>query len=159
MNKRTEKGFTLIELTTAIVIMAILGVIAGTGLVQIVNGFNFAKKNTTAAEQAQIALTRIAKELSELQAIDDSGSQTNASAIRYLRNGDWHTLAWSATDQRLMLDGDALLEQVHVFSLSYRSTYNGAAAAYSAASSVIEISIELRVFNDVPILFVQRMSI
>ena len=37
MVMNTKKGFTLIELTTAIVIMAILGTIAGMGIVQIAN--------------------------------------------------------------------------------------------------------------------------
>ena len=159
MVMNTKKGFTLIELTTAIVIMAILGAIAGMGIVQIANGYSFAKKNAMAAEQAQVALTRIAKELRELQSIDVSPSQTNSSKIRYLRGGTWNTLAWDSDNKELKLNDDKLLEKVQSFSLTYRNTYNGTVTVYSPATAVIEIAFELRVYNDIPITFVQRVGI
>ena len=158
MNK--EKGFTLIELTTAIVITAVLGVVAGMGLLQIANGYSFAKKNTAAAQQAQVALTRIVKELTDLSSIDESASQTGSTKIRYTRDGiNWHVLAWNTDSKILTLDGDKLLEKVQSFSLTYRNTYSGTATAYSSSTSVIEVAFELRVYNDTPVIFVQRVGI
>ncbi len=43
-----KKGFTMIELVTAIVIISIVGALAGTGLVQIANAYLLAKKSTVA---------------------------------------------------------------------------------------------------------------
>ncbi len=64
-----KNGFTLIELVTVIIIAAILSAIAGMGLVQIANGYVFARKNAAVAQQAQIALTRLVKELSEMRSV------------------------------------------------------------------------------------------
>ena len=88
-----KKGFTLIELTTAIVIVSILSVMARMGLVQIANGYLFARKNAVAAEQAQIALARVVKELSAVQTIS---LPATATSLTYTRAGASHTLAWKA---------------------------------------------------------------
>jgi len=102
-----EKGFTMIELITAIVIVAIISVIAGMGLVQIANAYLLAKKSTVAAQQAQIALARLSKELSALKSI----SVASATSMTYVQSdGSSHTLAWTAADQPLTVDGDTLID-------------------------------------------------
>ena len=50
-------------------IISIISVMAGMGLVQIANAYLLAKKSTVAAQQAQIALTRLAKELAAIETI------------------------------------------------------------------------------------------
>lgn len=154
-----KKGFTLIELTTAIVIVSILSVMAGMGLVQIANGYAFAKRNAVAAEQAQIALARMAKELSAVQAINESPSQTSSIKLRYSRADTWHTLAWSSDNQTLTLDDDTLIDKVQSFSLTYRNTYGAAASSYSSSTAVIELTFEIKVYNDILLTFVQRVTI
>jgi prepilin-type N-terminal cleavage/methylation domain-containing protein len=150
-----KKGFTLIELTTAIVIVSILSVMAGMGLVQIANGYAFARKNAVAAEQAQIALARVAKELSAVQAI----STATATSLTYTRAGASHTLAWTVADQPLTLDGDALIDKVQSFSLTYRNTYGAAASSFSSSTAVIELTFQIKVYNDILLTFVQRVTI
>jgi len=152
---RNKKGFTLIELTTAIVIVSILSVMAGMGLVQIANGYAFARKNAVAAEQAQIALARVAKELSAVQTI----SAATATSIAYTRAGASHTLAWSSADQPLTLDGDTLIDKVQSFSLTYRNTYGENPLSYSSSTAVIELRLDIKVYSDIPLSFVQRMTI
>jgi prepilin-type N-terminal cleavage/methylation domain-containing protein len=151
-----KKGFTLIELTTAIVIVSILSVMAGMGLVQIANGYLFARKNAVAAEQAQIALARVVKELSAIQTISLPATLTS---LTYTRGGASHTLAWTSADQPLTLDNDTLIDKVQSFSLTYRDTYGAAASSYSSSTTVIEVTFQIKVYNDIPITFVQRVTI
>lgn len=158
MPRRTlnKKGFTLIELTTAIVILAILSVMAGMGLVQIANGYAFAKKNAVAGEQAQITLTRLAKELTGIEAI----SSATATSMSYKRIGASevaHTITWTAADQPLTLDGDTLIDKVQSFSLAYRNTYDAAASTYSSSTAIIELTFQIKVYNETLLTFVQRV--
>jgi len=152
-----RKGFTLIELTTAIIIVSILSVMAGMGLVQIANGYAFARKNAVAAEQAQIALARLAKELTAVQAINES--QTSSIRLRYSRADTWHTLAWDSDNKILTLDDDTLIDKVQSFSLTYRNTYGAAASSYSSSTAIIELTFEIKVYNDILLTFVQRVTI
>ena len=156
-----KKGFTLIELTTAIVIVSILSVMAGMGLVQIANGYAFARKNTVAAEQAQIAQTRLSKELSAIHTIDPDPAQTTDKSLRYKHIGDtnWRTVAWTSADQPLTLDLDTLIDKVHSFSLTYHNTYGTTAPSYSSSAAVIELKFEIKVYNDILLTFVQRVAI
>jgi prepilin-type N-terminal cleavage/methylation domain-containing protein len=152
-----KKGFTLIELTTAIVIVSIISVMAGMGLVQIANGYAFARKNAVAAEQAQIALARVSKELSAVQAI----SAATLTSLTYTRVGASHTLAWTAADQPLTLDGDTLIDKVYDFSLTYRNTFDATnpLPPYSSSTAVIELTFKIKVYNDILVTFVQRVTI
>lgn len=154
--KLKNKGFTLIELTTTIVIVAIISVMAGMGLVQIANGYAFARKNAIAAEQAQSALARVAKELSAVQAI----SAATLTSLTYTRDGASHTLAWAAADQPLTLDGDTLIDKVQSFSLTYRNTYDAVLPSpYTPSTAVIELTFIIKVYNDILLTFVQRVVI
>jgi prepilin-type N-terminal cleavage/methylation domain-containing protein len=154
-----KKGFTLIELTTAIVIVSIISVIAGMGLVQIANGYAFARKNAVAAEQAQIALARVAKELSAVQAI----STATATSLTYTRAGASHTLSWTTTDQPLALDGDTLIDKVQSFSVDYHDydylTRTYTKQPYSSVTAMIELTFDIKVHYDILLRFVQRVAI
>jgi len=165
-----KKGFTMIELITAIVIIAIIGVMAGMGLVQIANGYLLAKKSTVAAQQAQIALARLGKELSAIETF----SAPTATSITYKRTYKGsgplelsHTLAWAAADQPLTLDDDTLIDKVQVFSLIYY-TYNYTnqtftTVPYSTATAgsyaMIELTFQLKGYGDIPLIFVKRVAI
>jgi prepilin-type N-terminal cleavage/methylation domain-containing protein len=151
-----KNGFTMIELITAIVIISIISVMAGMGLVQIANGYLLAKKSTVAAQQAQIALARLSKELSAIETI----SAATATSLVYKRAGVAHTLAWTAADQLLTLDDDTLIDKVQAFSLTYHNRYSDtAAASYSGATEVIELTFQLKGYGDIPLIFVKRVAI
>ena len=91
-----SRGFTLIELVTVIIIAAILSAIAGMGLVQIANGYVFARKNAAVSQQAQVALARLVKELSEMRSVPSA----TATGLTYQRINaatglpETHTLSW-----------------------------------------------------------------
>jgi prepilin-type N-terminal cleavage/methylation domain-containing protein len=150
-----EKGFTMIELITVIVLMSIVSVMAAMGLVQIASGYYLAKTSTVAADQAQVALARMVKELSDVQAI----SAATATSITYTRAGVSHTLNWTAADQPLSLDGDTLIDNVQSFSLTYHNTYSAAASSYSSSTMMIELSLQLKGYNNASIIFSERVVI
>ena len=155
----SNSGLTLIELISVIMIVAILSVIAGMGLVQISNGYVFAKKNAVASQQAQVAMTRLIKELSSIQAI----SAATATSITYTRAGTSHTLSWTAANQPVTLDGDALMDKVQSFSLTYLN-YNYAtraftASSYAASTAMVEMTVTIHVYADIPLTFVERVVI
>lgn len=145
----------MIELITAIVIVSIISVMAGMGLVQLAKGYHLAKTSTVAAVQAQITLARLAKELSAVQAI----SGATATSITYTRAGVSHTLNWTAADQPLTLDGDTLIDKVQSFSLTYHNSYSVAASSYSSATMLIELTFQLKGYQDIPLIFVERVVI
>lgn len=64
------KGFTLIEIITAIAIMGIIGVFGSIFLVNMFQSYKLAEENAHLAQKAQVALTRIAVEM----AYADKGS-------------------------------------------------------------------------------------
>lgn len=64
-----ENGFTLIEMVISLVLIAIFTSVAGMGLVQIVEGYALARQNSQTAQKAQIAMTRIVRELSGVQSL------------------------------------------------------------------------------------------
>ncbi len=156
-----DKGLTLIELVTVIIIAAILSAVAGMGLVQIANGYIFARKNAAASQQAQVALARMVKELSSIKSI----SAATLTSLTYQREHDvthiieTHKLSWASADQTIKLDGDVLIDKVQSFSLSYHNTYNTAAPTYSSDTSVIEFTLTLKGYNDTPLTFVERVAI
>lgn len=156
---RNPHGFTLIEAISAIVIITIISVLAGMGLIQIASGYAFAKKNAVIAQQAQIALTRLSKELSALQSVSESPAPTSAS-LTYVREGVSHTLAWTGTDQPLTLDGDILVDKVKSFSLTYYNKYNDSSpTTYSSATVIIQMTLELQAGDDTTVAFTDRVAI
>jgi prepilin-type N-terminal cleavage/methylation domain-containing protein len=81
-----EKAFTLIEVIVSLVLIGILSAIAGLGLVQITQGYIFAKQNAETVQKAQIAMTRIVKELGAATRIETDTLPTTAR-IKYTRTG------------------------------------------------------------------------
>ena len=156
-----KTGFTLVELVTVILIAAILSTIAGMGLVQIANGYVFARENAAAAQKAQVALARMARELSSIKSI----STATAVSLTYQRENDathlieTHTLSCAGADQPITLDGDALIGKVNSFGLTYHNTYNATASTYSSATSVIEFTFTLKGYDNTPLTFVERVTI
>ncbi len=76
MKKKTpdNRGFTLIEIIVSFVVIAILGVIAGRGMVEMANGYVLSKKNANAAQLGQITATRLKKEFSSITSIVCGGT-------------------------------------------------------------------------------------
>ena len=115
-----DSAFTLIEVIVSLILIGIMVSIAGMGLVAVTRGYVFAKKNADTLLKSQVAMARIAKELSAIRP-DATGvisSATNAS-IAYTNGvaGVGHTISLSGT--LLRIDGITLIDNVTTFSLAY----------------------------------------
>ncbi|MFY9943806.1 MAG: prepilin-type N-terminal cleavage/methylation domain-containing protein, partial [Desulfobacterales bacterium] len=62
-------GFTLVEVVASLLIVGILGAIAGMGLVTGMRGYMQAKENGHLSQKAQVAMARIKRELMEITAV------------------------------------------------------------------------------------------
>jgi prepilin-type N-terminal cleavage/methylation domain-containing protein len=133
--KRHCAGFTLIEVIASLVIVGILGAIAGMGIVTGMRGYLQAKENGHLAQKAQIALTRINRELiglTDVIARNDGadpwvifenrcplarrGIAKVGSTVRL------YNLSAGSTDLS-GVTGDTLIDQIDSFSIKY---YEGA---------------------------------
>ncbi len=66
---RSQRGFTLIELVTTLILIGMIGAFAGFFLYTGIRGFLTSKFSSETALQAQIALDRISTELRHIQAL------------------------------------------------------------------------------------------
>ena len=72
----SQKGFTLIEIIASLVITGILAAVVGMAIVQAVKGYMTVKDNSTATQEAQLAMSRINREIIELTRVTSSASNT-----------------------------------------------------------------------------------
>ena len=115
-------GFTLVEVIASLVIVGILGAIAGMGIVTGLRGYLQAKENGHLAQKAQIALTRINRELMELTDVIDFGDGADSWVIFDNPNGRQAIRKVGNTLQLCILDstktnldgvtGDTLIDQI-----------------------------------------------
>lgn len=156
-----RRGFTLVELITSLVVLSIIGVIAGMGMVTIVRGYVFTKQNAAGAQKAQIAMARIVKELGATNLIS-SGSDSSItfdSISPPKKKG--RVLSWNSTNDTLSIDSDLLLDNVSSFNLAYCKFYDDTtpASSYSPASTaIIQVTVGLKGANDNTVItFVDRV--
>lgn len=74
-------GFTLIEVIVSLALLGILAAVFGMGLTAAVESFYFSRNNVLAAQKGQLAMQRLARELTELTAVQ----QADADTIVYQR--------------------------------------------------------------------------
>jgi prepilin-type N-terminal cleavage/methylation domain-containing protein len=111
MKKKTSnnRGFTLMEIIMSIVIISILGVIAGRGLMEIAKGYVLSRKNATVAQQGQIVMARLKKEISSIRSISCGNDKMITYTINNRRspsdpeNSKITTLYWSGSTNPLRI--------------------------------------------------------
>lgn len=158
-----ENGFTLIEILVSIAVMSIIAVITSIGFIEIVKGYAFSRKNAVVTQHGQVAMTRIKKEISNIQLVT-SGS---ASSITYRRCSDTSppcgtlkdvTISWAGGSGPLLIDSDILVQPVTNFTIAYYDSYNGASSpSYSNTRSIIEITLQLSGAENTPVTLIDRV--
>ncbi len=151
-----NRGFTLIEVIASLVLVGIIGAIAGMLLVQISKGFVFSKKTATTAQKGQITISRLVKEFSAITSI----SSGTATSITFTRDpGVTHTISWAGANNPLLISTDILTDNVNSFNLEYYDSYNdpSPSTAYLPSTAMIEITLELKGADDIPSEFVNRV--
>jgi len=118
-----ENGFTLIEIIASLLLVGFMAVFAGMGIVTFTKAYLFTKENAHIAQKAQLAMTRINRELMELLNVTNASNTDitidSPSGIRTIGLNDGKIkIAASGT---LLADGDVLIDNVSGFSLSYWS--------------------------------------
>jgi len=160
-----DKGFTLIEIVTSLVVLSIISVIAGMGIISIVNGYVFTKKNAETALKGQVAIARIVRELSTTDSIT-AGDGTSITFQSQSQNpAQQKILYWNSGDKTLSIGPpagnlDILADNVNSFSLAYNRFYNDTTPStiYSSSSTaIIQVTIGLKGADDVVSTFINRV--
>jgi len=167
--KPNEKGFTLIEVIVTLILVGITAALAGMWIVSVANGYVFAKMNASTVQKGQLALTRIAKELSAIQSI----SAATGAGITYTRPGSTlnstSTIIISKSGNELQIKVDAanpqaLTDSVSGFTLQYCNDYDSINNTYTCGetwvptSRIIEFTLTLTGANNTPSIFTGRAT-
>ena len=162
-----EKGFTLIEVVVTLLLVGITATLAGMWIVNVANGYVFAKMNADTAQKGQLAMTRLAKELSALQSIPSSPLPSGTSITFYRADISYPsgipvTIAQNGNTVQINVNnsGDNVLtDSVSAFSLAYCDSPNSACqSTWSASSRIIEITLTLMGANNTTSSFTGRAT-
>jgi hypothetical protein len=139
--------------------MTIISVIAGIGMVEISKGYVFTQKNAVITQRGQIAMTRLKKELGNIQSVTSVTVTPPSITFTRSSDGSTHTISWAEGNSPLLIDGDTLVSQVTSFNLTYHDSYNSPASSYSASTSIIEILLQLVGAENSPVGFTDRVNL
>ena len=152
---KSNSGFTLIEVIAVLVLVGILSAMAGIGIVRGVEGYLLAQSNAETTQKAQLALSRITLELTELS--DISSTSTDSAVIFSIpsesRKIGLHgaTIKW-ASGNTLLTEGDILRNGVYTtdgFVVTYFDT-NGTqqpASYFTDPKQLARIDLRLRLIR------------
>jgi prepilin-type N-terminal cleavage/methylation domain-containing protein len=121
----SQRGFTLIELVTTLVLVGIMGAFATFFLYTGIRGFLTSRFSSETALQAQIALDRISTELRHVQALVNpapTAANIGYRSLDLLLTGD-RRISYNAAGREILLNVGAnaytLLDNVSAFTLSW----------------------------------------
>ncbi|KQC10678.1 MAG: hypothetical protein APR62_11745 [Smithella sp. SDB] len=133
---RLPKGFTLIEVIFSLLLVGVLALVGGMAIVQAVKGYTTVKDNSAISQKAQLAISRINREIIEMINIPTDATETyipirniNGDRIIGLDNGAVKIALSPAT----LTNGDILVDNVSDFTLKYYSR-----ADYGTSATVVE---------------------
>uniref|UniRef100_B8DPT2 Prepilin-type N-terminal cleavage/methylation domain-containing protein n=1 Tax=Nitratidesulfovibrio vulgaris (strain DSM 19637 / Miyazaki F) TaxID=883 RepID=B8DPT2_NITV9 len=166
------KGFTLIEVTVVLVLAGLLAAVAGVGIVTGARSFVTAREASDLAQEAQLAMDRLTREIVELVDIPANSSSTllvlrNVGAqgtaqfnrsIQYVANAQAIRIADGTGGAT---NGDTLIDNVTAFSLTYwqedTSTTSWASTNDARLLSAIDVNFTLTAPGGTTRQFVNRI--
>jgi len=117
-----EKGFTMIEVIVSLILIGIMGVIAGMGFVAITRGYIFSQQNNETSLKAQVAMAKMVKEIGMQNIETNTIKSATATSIGYNYDNPSdgsvsHTIALSGT--QIQFDGITLVDNVNSLVIDY----------------------------------------
>lgn len=142
----SQKGFTLIEVIVSLILMGILASLAGIAIVQVVQGYMMTQENSTTTQKAQLAMSRITREVIEM--INIPTGQTATAEVLPIQNVNGNRIIGLdsgsvkiALDNSTLSAGDILINNVTAFTLTYYSR--------NATSGTVETTSTWPASNDI----------
>ena len=119
-----QKGFTLIEMIAVLIILGILAAFAGLGIVAAVQGYVFSKDNAAISEKAQLAISRINRELLECYNCSGVSGSVSMPIMNPLGDRYFRLNAGNIQISANNASWDTLIDKVSSFSLAYNADKN-----------------------------------
>ncbi len=135
-----QKGFTLIEVITVLVLVGILGIGAVTYVIKVTEAQVFTRNNATTIQKGQVAMMQMVKVLtnasmSSISAVGDSSiSFTSTTKDSHVIN---FTITRPANTNIISINGITLTDQVRDFELKYYRTHDTEPVTWEPGMSVI----------------------
>jgi prepilin-type N-terminal cleavage/methylation domain-containing protein len=167
---RSQKGFTLIEIIAVLLIVGILAALGGMAIVSAVSGYTRVKENSATTQKAQMAMSRITREIIEMVRIPSDATQTvlpitNTAGDRTIGFDSAANAVKIAVNSYDPATGDILIDHVSALTFTY---YTGStsfttwpAANDIALLSAVDISMTLNLPDrggTVPLTLTTRIS-
>lgn len=148
--RSNNRGFTLIEVIFTLVLVGATATLAGMWIVNVANGYVFAKTNADTVQKAQLAMTRLTKEFQAIQSVNTTTGATTATRITYTRAQASSSVGLNATVSQsgsvLLLDADILTDGVSGFTLNYCNDTlptPACSSTWTSASRLIQVTLML----------------
>jgi prepilin-type N-terminal cleavage/methylation domain-containing protein len=146
-----QRGFTLIELVTTLILVGMIGAFASFFLYTGVRGFLTSRFSSEAAMQGQIALDRISAELRHIGSlVNPPPTQTSIEyrSLDLAPAGATRRISYSAANREILLsingNPNVLLDNVSAFALSWVPRDLDASGDGNNEISEIDIAITIR---------------
>jgi prepilin-type N-terminal cleavage/methylation domain-containing protein len=158
---RDASGFTLIEVIASIILVGIVATFFIINVANLVEGYLFTKDNVNTSLGAQVAMSRLMKELCSIDSVS-SGSKTSMT-YSFVKDGNSvsnRTVSWAgSTDDPLLLGGIVLAENVDDFQISYHQSHNDSGDyAWNGTEKTIGITLSVTGASDVVSSFSFRVA-
>ena len=163
-----QAGFTLIEIIAVLLIIAVVATVSGMAIVTGVRGYIFATDNASISQKAQMAITRINRELMEL--VDVTSAEQSRITYRKL-DDTTATIYFSDPEDTINIvsgentsGGDMLVDRVGLFQLTYSQGLDQSDPPWIVGTDVSKLStigIELRLERfegELSVMFATRIS-